>query len=61
MPGPGQREAWTASDGLAAETRRIEIIAAIKPMLYHPVVLAKMALGIEAISYGRFAINLVNA
>lgn len=56
-----QLEAWTASAALAAATRRIEIIAAIKPTLYHPVVLAKMALQIEHISRGRFAINLVNA
>lgn len=56
-----QLEAWTASAALAALTSRIEIIAAIKPTLYHPVVLAKMALGIEHISKGRFAINLVNA
>jgi alkanesulfonate monooxygenase len=56
-----QLEAWTASAALAALTSRIEIIAAIKPYLYHPVVLAKMALGIEHISRGRFAINLVNA
>ncbi len=56
-----QLEAWTASAALAALTHRIEIIAAIKPYLYHPVVLAKMALGIEHISRGRFAINLVNA
>jgi alkanesulfonate monooxygenase len=60
-PDLDQLEAWTAAAALAAETRQIEIIAAIKPMLYHPVVLAKMALGIEAISRGRFAINLVNA
>ena len=46
---------------IAALTSRIEIIAAIKPYLYHPVVLAKLALGIENISRGRFAINLVNA
>jgi alkanesulfonate monooxygenase len=56
-----QLEAWTASAAIAALTQRIEIIAAIKPYLYHPVVLAKMALGIEHISRGRFAINLVNA
>jgi len=56
-----QLEAWSASAGIAALTTRIEIIAAIKPYLYHPVVLAKMALGIENISRGRFAINLVNA
>ena len=54
-------EAWTASAAAAAVTKRIEIIAAIKPRLYHPVVLAKMALGIEDISEGRFAINFVNA
>src|ERR1700722_15905460 len=56
-----QLEAWTASAALAALTERIEIITAIKPYLYHPVVLAKLALGIENISRGRFAINLVNA
>jgi alkanesulfonate monooxygenase len=56
-----QLEAWTASAALAALTGRIEIIAAIKPYLYHPVVLAKMAQQIEHISEGRFAINLVNA
>ncbi|MGE0415942.1 MAG: LLM class flavin-dependent oxidoreductase [Acetobacteraceae bacterium] len=54
-------EAWTASAALAALTERIEIITAIKPYLYHPVPLAKMALQIEHISRGRFAINLVNA
>ena len=55
-----QLEAWTASAALAAITSRIEIITAIKPYLYHPVTLAKMALQIEEISGGRFAINLVN-
>jgi alkanesulfonate monooxygenase len=54
-------EAWTAAAALAALTTRIEIIAAIKPSLYHPVVLAKMAQQIEHVSGGRFAINLVNA
>ncbi|MGW0893072.1 LLM class flavin-dependent oxidoreductase [Saccharopolyspora sp. NPDC002578] len=56
-----QLDAWTAAAGLAALTERIEIIAAIKPYLYHPVVLAKQALQIEEISGGRFGINLVNA
>ncbi|KNY19415.1 LLM class flavin-dependent oxidoreductase [Methylobacterium sp. ARG-1] len=59
--GRDQLEAWTAAAALAALTRRIEIIAAIKPGLYHPVVLAKMALQIEHVSGGRFALNLVNA
>lgn len=56
-----QLEAWTAAAALAAVTSRIEIITAIKPYLFHPVVLAKMALQIENISGGRFGINLVNA
>jgi alkanesulfonate monooxygenase len=56
-----QLEAWTVSAAIAALTSKIEIITAIKPYLYHPVVLAKMALQIEEISQGRFAINLVNA
>jgi alkanesulfonate monooxygenase len=56
-----QLETWTASTALAAITSRIEIIAAIKPYLFHPVVLAKMASQIEEISHGRFSINLVNA
>jgi alkanesulfonate monooxygenase len=56
-----QLEAWTASAALGAVTERIEIITAIKPYLYHPVVLAKQALQIEDISRGRFAINVVNA
>ncbi len=60
-PTLAQLEAWTASAALAALTSRIEIIAAIKPLLYHPAVLAKMALQIEEISGGRFAINVVNA
>ena len=54
-------EAWTAAAALAALTSRIEIIAAIKPPLYHPVILAKMALQIEHIAKGRFGLNLVNA
>jgi alkanesulfonate monooxygenase len=56
-----QLETWSACAALAALTERIEIIAAIKPRLFHPAVLSKMATQIEEISRGRFAINLVNA
>ncbi|CAO3428429.1 LLM class flavin-dependent oxidoreductase [Azospirillum endophyticum] len=61
LPDHDQLETWTAAAAMAALTRRIEIIAAIKPYIHHPVFLAKMALQIENISGGRFAINLVNA
>lgn len=56
-----QLETWTTTAALAEATQSIEIIAAIKPLLVHPAVLAKMALNIDAISGGRFAINLVSA
>ncbi|MGD9804689.1 MAG: LLM class flavin-dependent oxidoreductase [Hyphomicrobiaceae bacterium] len=59
--GDDQLETWSAAAALAALTNRIELIAAVKPRLFHPVVLAKMALQIENIFGGRFAINLVNA
>ena len=61
LPDHDQLETWTAAAALAALTHRIQIIAAIKAPLFHPAVLAKMALQIENISEGRFAINLINA
>jgi alkanesulfonate monooxygenase len=56
-----QLDAWTAAAAAAALTDSIEIIAAIKPSIIHPTVLAKQAQGIEEISAGRFAVNVVNA
>lgn len=61
VPDHDQLEAWSAAAALAAITSRIELIAAIKPYIAHPVFLAKAALQIENISGGRFAINLINA
>ena len=55
-----QAEALGYDSTLVAQ-HLFEIIAAIKPGLFHPAVLAKMATQIEEISQGRFAINLVNA
>ena len=37
-------ETWTAVAALSEVTNSIEIIAAVKPLLFHPAVLAKMAL-----------------
>jgi len=53
-------EPWTAAAAIAEVTSRIEIIAAIKPYLYNPGVLAKQAINIDRISGGRFSINLVS-
>jgi alkanesulfonate monooxygenase len=54
-----QLDAWTSCAAIAALTTRIEIIAAVKPLLFNPVVLAKMALQIEQISCGRLALNFI--
>ena len=56
-----QLDAWTTCSALAALTSRIEIMAAVKPGLRAPGVIAKMASNIDHISNGRFAINLVSA
>jgi alkanesulfonate monooxygenase len=55
-----QLETWSASAALAQATSDIEIMAAVKPFFFHPAVLAKVALGIDAISGGRFSINLIS-
>ncbi|SVC01305.1 uncharacterized protein METZ01_LOCUS254159, partial [marine metagenome] len=60
-PDSDQLDAWTTASALAAITKKIEIIAAVKPGFRSPGVIAKMASNIDAISHGRFAINLVSA
>jgi alkanesulfonate monooxygenase len=55
-----QLETWSASAALAQATHSIEVMGAVKPFFFHPAVLAKMALGIDAISNGRFSINLIS-
>ncbi len=54
-------EPWTAAAAVAAVTSRIEIITAVKARLFHPVVFAKLFLGVEDISEGRAGINFVNS
>ncbi|MCW5770469.1 MAG: LLM class flavin-dependent oxidoreductase [Rhodospirillaceae bacterium] len=54
-------DAWTTAAALAATTTRIEILAAVKPGLRPPGVVAKMGANIDHISRGRFAVNLVSA
>ncbi|MGU3499712.1 LLM class flavin-dependent oxidoreductase [Mycobacterium sp. C31M] len=56
-----QLDAWSAAAALAALTESIEIIAAVKPSIIHPTILAKQAQGIQEISGGRFGVNVVNA
>jgi alkanesulfonate monooxygenase len=55
-----QLETWTGAAAFAEATERIELIGAVKPFFFHPAILAKMALGIDEISRGRFSINLIS-
>lgn len=55
-----QLETWTSLAALAEATDKIELIGAIKPLLFHPVVFAKLALQVEEISRGRLSLNVVN-
>ncbi|GAY17107.1 LLM class flavin-dependent oxidoreductase [Mycobacterium sp. shizuoka-1] len=52
-------ETWSTLAGLAEATDRIELIGAIKPLLFNPLVFAKIAANIADISGGRLSINVV--
>ena len=56
---PHDRTSMSAISHRGDVTEHIEIIAAVKPGLRAPGVVAKMAAGIDQISGGRFALNLV--
>ncbi len=53
-------ETWSTLAALAEATSRIELIGAIKPLLLNPLVFAKIAGNIAAISDGRLALNVVS-
>ena len=56
----GVLEAWSTLAGLAEATSRIELIGAIKPLLFNPLVFAKLAGNIFDIAQGRLAVNVVS-
>ncbi|WP_370062962.1 LLM class flavin-dependent oxidoreductase [Mycobacterium sp. MAA66] len=53
-------ETWSTLAGLAEATSRVELIGAIKPLLFNPLVFAKTVANIEQIAADRLAINLVS-
>jgi alkanesulfonate monooxygenase len=53
-------ETWSTLAGLAEATDRIELIGAIKPLLFNPLVFAKLVANIADISGGRLSINVVS-
>ena len=51
---------WIFATALAAQTKSMEIMAALHPGIADPRVAAKMGASIDRISGGRFCINIVN-
>ncbi|BBH38082.1 alkanesulfonate monooxygenase [Microcystis viridis NIES-102] len=55
-----QLEAFATVAALAPVTKKITLIAAVHPGLWHPGVVAKIGSTIDFISKGRFALNIVS-
>ena len=54
-------DAWSTAAALAAVTRRLELMVAVRPSFHPPAILAKQAANIDRISGGRLALNVVSA
>lgn len=54
-------DAWSTAAALAAVTRSIELMVAVRPNFHHPGLFAKQAANIERISNGRLALNVVSS
>jgi len=54
-------DAWSTAAALAAVTKRLELMVAVRPTFHHPAQLAKQAANIDQISGGRLSLNVVSA
>ena len=54
-------DAWSTAAALAAVTRRLELMVAVRPTFHQPAILAKHAANIDQISNGRLALNVVSS
>jgi FMNH2-dependent dimethyl sulfone monooxygenase len=54
-------EAWSTAAALAAVTRRLEIMVAVRPTFHPPVIFAKQAANIDRIASGRLSLNVVSS
>lgn len=54
-------DAWSTAAALAAVTRELEIMVAVRPTFHLPALLAKQAANIDHISGGRLALNVVSS
>jgi len=54
-------DAWSTAAALAAVTRRLELMVAVRPTFHQPALLAKQAANIDQISGGRLSLNVVSS
>ncbi|MEQ9401503.1 MAG: LLM class flavin-dependent oxidoreductase [Longimicrobiales bacterium] len=54
-------DAWSTAAALAAVTRSLEIMVAVRPAFHAPAPLAKQAANIDRISNGRLSLNVVSS
>ena len=54
-------DAWSTSAALAAVTKSLELMVAVRPTFHSPALFAKQAANIDHISHGRLALNVVSS
>ena len=54
-------DAWSTSAALAAVTKTLELMVAVRPTFHLPALFAKQAANIDHISNGRLALNVVSS
>jgi FMNH2-dependent dimethyl sulfone monooxygenase len=54
-------DAWSTAGALAAVTKKLELMVAVRPTFHAPALLAKQAANIDHISGGRLSINVVSS
>jgi dimethylsulfone monooxygenase len=54
-------DAWSTSAALAAVTKSLELMVAVRPTFHSPALFAKQAANIDHISNGRLALNVVSS
>jgi FMNH2-dependent dimethyl sulfone monooxygenase len=54
-------DAWSTAAALAAVTKKLELMVAVRPTFHNPALLAKQAANIDRIANGRLTLNVVSS